>query len=688
MKTVIPKILYQEETNECGLACLVMLAETQGIITTLDELRELFPRSKNGSSLHDLIEIGKKLGLDCVPVQYSIEELSEIPLPAILHYGEGHYVLLAYRKGKHVCVLNPAMGSQLLTYNSLKKNISGYALILSNPVTVNQQQYNSKNELLKTLTLKHTSSIPGIYRLLALTFLMSLTVFIMPSMVNNMMNAFLTKGIEDKSQYIYYFVAFVLSSLLAIFVRAYSEKLIKNDSLKKSATGFLKLMSHPVQFYERRAPGDIYSRYISWVNSLSLKISTDNILRCDWFICLIAFLLMYWISPLLSLLSFVMVIIMGGISIISLYKDRYYTQQLQIKSANFNDYLMETLHGMKTIKSCQIEYKRSLMFGHISNELYSCYQKRNIWEEIKTGMYQLVTTIELLIFMLLSLPLVSSGVITLGEFFSYTFIKQIYSSSVTKIFYALVEKFKLRIIDERINNLFYINSESRLPQFSDLKNNELHSCNIKLKNISYGYDNEQEVISNFSYEFNAGSQTVITGASGAGKSTLLKIVSGMLEPKDGTILLNNKVANSNSLVLNSFLHSQDDIIFKSTILDNISLFERKLTLGKLSEIKKLLHSLKINDCVSRMPSGLNSLISDNNVSLSLGQRQRLLMTRALFSKKPILLLDEPTANLDDDTAEDIMNKIMQYCNEHKITLLVVSHSKKIISLFKDKIYMN
>ncbi|EJB9252601.1 ABC transporter ATP-binding protein, partial [Salmonella enterica] len=209
-------------------------------------------------------------------------------------------------------------------------------------------------------------------------------------------------------------------------------------SLKKSATGFLKLMSHPVQFYERRTPGDIYSRYISWVNSLSLKISTDNILRCDWFISLIAFLLMCWISPLLSLLSFTMVIIMGGISVFSLYKDRHYTQQLQIKSANLNEFLMETLQGIKTIKSCRIENKRSLMFGHVSNEFYSCNQKRNIWEEIKGGMYQLVTTIELLIFMLLSLPLVSSGVITLGEFFSYTFIKQIYSSSVTKIFYAIV----------------------------------------------------------------------------------------------------------------------------------------------------------------------------------------------------------------------------------------------------------
>ncbi|EEM0289059.1 ATP-binding cassette domain-containing protein, partial [Salmonella enterica subsp. enterica serovar Sandiego] len=687
MKTVIPKVLYQEETNECGLACLAMLAETQGVITTLDELRNIFPRSKNGSSLYDLIEISKKLGLDCVPVQYSIEELSEIPLPAILHYGEGHYVLLVYRKGKHVCVLNPAVGNQLLTYNALKKNISGYALILSNPVTVNQLQCNPKNEVLKTLSLKQTSTIPGIYKLLTLTFVMSLTAFIMPSMINNMMNAFVTKGIEDKTQYIYYFLAFVLSSLLAIFVRVYSEKLIKTESLKKSATGFLKLMSHPVQFYERRTPGDIYSRYISWVNSLSLKISTDNILRCDWFISLIAFLLMYWISPLLSLLSFAMVIIMGGISIFSLYKDRHYTQQLQIKSANLNDFLMETLQGIKTIKSCRIENRRSLMFGHVSNEFYSCYQKRNIWEEIKGGMYQLVTTIDFLIFMLLSLPLVSSGVITLGEFFSYTFIKQIYSSSVTKIFYAIVEKFKFRIIDDRVSNLICVNDDIRLSPAGALKPNAFDSCNITLENISYSYENEKEVISNFSYEFKTGSQTVITGTSGVGKSTLLKIASGILEAKSGTILLNGKIVNSDFLMLNSFLHSQDDIIFKSTMLDNISLFDQILELEKISEIEKLLHILKINDCVERMPSGLNSLISDNNVSLSLGQRQRLLIARALFSKKPILLLDEPTANLDDDTAEDIMKEIMQYCAEHKMTLLVVSHSEKVISLFENKICM-
>ncbi|EBQ1443732.1 ATP-binding cassette domain-containing protein, partial [Salmonella enterica] len=213
----------------------------------------------------------------------------------------------------------------------------------------------------------------------------------------------------------------------------------------------------------------------------------------------------------------------------------------------------------------------------------------------------------------------------------------------------------------------------------DLKTKAFHSCNITLENISYSYENEQEVISNFSYEFKVGSQTVITGTSGVGKSTLLKIASGILEPKGGTILLNGKVVNSDSLILNSFLHSQDDIIFKSTMLDNISLFEQKLALEKIYEIERLLKFLKINDCVERMPSGLNSLISDNDVSLSLGQRQRLLITRALFSKKPILLLDEPTANLDDDTAEDIMKEIMQYCAGHKITLLVVSHSERVIS---------
>lgn len=114
MKPIIPDLIFQEETNECGLACIAMLAQTQGRKTDLDTLRARFPASDHGTSLNDLSTILASLGIASAPVLFEHHELSELPLPAILHYGASHYVVLAYRKGQQVCVMNPAIGQQWL----------------------------------------------------------------------------------------------------------------------------------------------------------------------------------------------------------------------------------------------------------------------------------------------------------------------------------------------------------------------------------------------------------------------------------------------------------------------------------------------------------------------------------------------------------------------------------------------
>ena len=99
MKNTIPNLIFQEETNECGLACVAMLAQTQGQTISLETLRDIFPASDHGTSLDTLMAILARLGIATAPVLFEHHELSELPLPAILHYGASHYVLLAWRKG-------------------------------------------------------------------------------------------------------------------------------------------------------------------------------------------------------------------------------------------------------------------------------------------------------------------------------------------------------------------------------------------------------------------------------------------------------------------------------------------------------------------------------------------------------------------------------------------------------------
>lgn len=192
MKKIIPDMVFQEETNECGLSCIAMLAQTQNIPCSLPALREIFPASDHGTSLSDLSVILQQVGIATAPVLFDHDELHALPFPSILHYGASHYVLLAWRKGDYVCVMNPAIGQQWLPFSALKKEISGYALILEespgaiaspDPVIAGAQQ-----EMPRAMSLKETAAVPGIYKLMLLTFLVSLTLFLMPTMVSRAIN--------------------------------------------------------------------------------------------------------------------------------------------------------------------------------------------------------------------------------------------------------------------------------------------------------------------------------------------------------------------------------------------------------------------------------------------------------------------------------------------------------------------
>lgn len=125
---------------------------------------------------------------------------------------------------------------------------------------------------------------------------------------------------------------------------------------------------------------------------------------------------MFWIAPVLALISGVGVIAMGMISIWAVLRDRWYTQQLQLKSAVLNDFFMETLQGVLTIKTAGLESQRKAQFAWFSRDLFSCLQRQKVYQQVKEGLYQLVGSLEMVVFMLVVLPMVNNKQISLGDF--------------------------------------------------------------------------------------------------------------------------------------------------------------------------------------------------------------------------------------------------------------------------------
>ncbi|KNC95738.1 cysteine peptidase family C39 domain-containing protein, partial [Trabulsiella odontotermitis] len=534
MKSTIPEIIYQEETNECGLACVAMLAQTQGQTVSLETLRDLFPASDHGTSLDSLMAILARLGIATTPVLFEHHELSTLPLPAILHYGASHYVLLAWRKGSHVCVMNPAVGEQWLPFAALKQEISGYALIVEPDITLpppaDLPPSNAKTAP-RAMSLKETAVVPGIYRLMLLTFLVSLTLFLMPTMVSNAINQAFSSVDNSDFPYGWFIVAFVVATLMALGVRVISERYIKRFVLVNSGLGFSRLLSNPLRFFEKRAPGEIYSRFTAWQVGLLQKIELDNGLRSDWVICAIALAIMFWIAPVLAAISAVGVTLMGLISVWAVFRDRWYTQQLQLKSAALNDFFMETLQGILTIKTAGMENRRQAQFAWFSRDLFACLQKQKVYQQVKEGLYQLTGSLEMVVFMLLVLPMVHSKLISFGDFFAYSFLRQIFTSYVTRIFFSIIQKSQLHVIDTRAHSLFPQAEATRAPLLTEPTSTV---PDLRFDDICYDYDPAKPILDSVSLSLAAGEQIAIVGESGAGKSTLLRLIAGLFAPQRGT----------------------------------------------------------------------------------------------------------------------------------------------------------
>ena len=439
-------------------------------------------------------------------------------------------------------------------------------------------------------------------------------------------------------------------------------------------------MSNPLRFIDKRSPGEIFSRFSAWQMAATRKIELDNGLRTDWIIGAIALGLMCYISPLLAAVSGVGVTLMGLVSVWAIYRDRYFTQQLQVKSAEQNDYILETLQGFSTIKSAGLDGQRKSVFARYTWALFTLQQKQKIYEQVKNSLYSMIGSIEMVLFMLLALPMLKDGSISLGEFFAYSFIRQIFTSYITKIFFSVLQQNQIHVIDTRAKDLFPLTSDDESGR-GEIAPAVHFGCRLDYRNIAFSYEPGLRVLDDLSLALPRGQSTAIVGESGAGKSTLLRIMAGLMAPDSGEIRVDDVPINARQAHGLFFLQSQEDILFNASVLQNITLYDAGFDEKKQRRVDDSLQGLNLMPVIEKLPGGQNALIRESHAALSLGQRQRLLLARAMYSDKPVLVLDEPTANLDEATALQVINTLLAHCREYGKTLITVTHSEAVLPLF-------
>ena len=225
--------------------------------------------------------------------------------------------------------------------------------------------------------------------------------------------------------------------------------------------------------------------------------------------------------------------------------------------------------------------------------------------------------------------------------------------------------------------VLFANKNLDFNKVEKLEKTKLNINLINLKMINFSYQNKK-IIENFNLIINRGDRILINGKSGSGKSTLINIITGFLKPDNGEVLINEK--NINEVIQEYYLSlsyfSQESFFVDGTLEKNIILFENKSDQDFLFKILKI---VKLDEIVKNLPNGIDSDLGENANKLSIGQKQRLAIARAIYRKPELLVLDESTSNLDLETEKYLISNLLD-CNFVK-TIIFVSHRNTLEEKF-------
>ncbi|MCL1121374.1 peptidase domain-containing ABC transporter [Shewanella seohaensis] len=666
-------MLVQTEAAECGLACVAMVASMHGYQTDLNSLRQRFSLSLEGCTLLDLMHIAEQLQLSSRPLKIELEELSDLATPCILHWDLNHFVVLKSVNAQHCIIHDPASGVRRISLTEVSKSFTGIALELTPTATFTAEQ--AKQSLtFSSFFSKITGLKQSLGLLLSLSVFLQLFILVSPYYIQLVVDAVIISN--DSQLLLVLALGFALLLLFDVATNALRSLVLLNFSSQLSVQLARNLFHHlvrlPLAYFEKRHMGDLVSRFGS-LRQLRELLTTGIIEAIiDGFMALGVLCMIFFYSPLLSLVVIVAVLAYCALRLVLYQSLRLASEQQILALAGEQSNFMETIRAIQTVKLFGFESQREAIWQNHYIKATNRTIKLGKYEISYQVMNKLLFGTENIVVIYLAAELVMMGSFTTGMLFAFIAYKAQFMERMGKLIEKLIEYRMLSLHFERIADIALTAKEQTYPSHPILHK---VAGNICLQQVCFSYSSVTEpVLYNLTLQINAGESVAIIGPSGCGKSTLMKLLLGLLTPTEGEILIDDiplvklGLAQYRQQVAAVM---QEDQLLGGTVEDNITFFSDKIDVDKLTRCAQM---AAIHQDICQMPMGYKSLISDMGSALSSGQKQRLILARALYREPKILFMDEATSHLDIVT-ESVVNQAMKKLN---ITRVVIAHRPETI----------
>jgi len=686
----------QLDATDCGPACLRMVAKYHGKSYSLPKLREMCHINREGVSLLGISDAAEAIGMRTMGVKIPFEKLrDEVPLPCIAHWKQRHFVVVYDLKGKRkkakgksekVYVADPAHG--LLTYTReefLKGWLStkegeenmGICLLLEPGPDFYKQEDETVNK--KSFGFLFAYLRPHrkfIVQLILGMLLGSLLQLIFPFLTQSVVDVGI--GNRDLS-----FITLVLIAQLVLFASQTTVDFIRSWILLHISTrinislisDFLsKLMRLPIGYFDSKMIGDLmqrigdHTRIENFLTASSLQVLFSMV-------NLIIFAVVLGIYSLKILAIFLIGSILYAVWVLLFMKHR---RELDFKRfAQMSDNqsnLIQLITGMQEIKLNNCEKQKRWEWEKIQARLFRVNIKGLALNQYQQAGGAFFNQIKNILITFIAAQSVVTGSMTLGMMMAVQYIIGQLNAPVEQMIGFVRSAQDAKISLERLGEIHLKEDEepkndNGTPLIERLPANR----DIVINDLSFQYEGPRSplVLENLNLVIPENKITAIVGTSGSGKTTLVKLLLGFYKPVGGEIRIGDfKLDNISPSFWRSKIGSvmQDGFIFSDTIANNIAIS------GESIDNEKLLHAVKvanIREYVDSLPLGFNTKIGQEGVGLSQGQKQRILIARAVYKNPQFIFFDEATNALDANNEKIIMQNLDEFFKGR--TVVVVAH---------------
>lgn len=673
---------YQHDSMDCGPACLRMIAKYYGRHYTIESLRQKCHISREGVSMLGISNAAEDIGFKTIGVHISYAQFKEeVPFPCIVHWRQNHFIVVYKIKKDTVFVADPASG--LIKYTKKEfldgwisrkgDSDEGIALLFEPQPEFYSVDGEKPDKAKFSFILQYLKP----YKKLVLQLFLGMLIGTMLQLIF----PFFTQSIVDYGigNNNINFITLILIAQITLYAAQTAVEFIRSWILLHISTRInisiisdflIKLMRLPIGFFDTKMIGDLMQRIGDHQRIQAfLTSSTLNIIFSFISLIVFAFVLAFYSVKLLVVFFIGSALYVLWVMIFLKYRRELDYKRFTQSSAERSN-LIQMITGMQEIKLNNCEKQKRWEWENIQAKLFKVSISGLRLSQCQQSGAVFINETKNILISFISAYAVINGDMSLGMMMAVQTIVGQLNSPVIQMINFIQSAQDAKISLERLGEIHNRENES---EDGDGKTSIFpEDKSIFIENLSFHYDTLSDaVINDVSLNIPEGKVTAIVGMSGSGKTTLVKLLLGFYSPTRGNVRIGGiNLSNIKPQAWRAKCGTvmQDGFIFSESIAKNIAIGEDHI------DEQRLLHAAKIaniQDMIENLPLGYNTKIGQEGNGISQGQKQRILIARAVYKNPDYIFLDEATNSLDANNERVIMDNLQEFFKGR--TVIVVAH---------------